>query len=128
MRAFVLTGAAASVILWFNYDASMAKVFTFLSVLVTASNLPVYLAGSLGVLVLWRRREIGRVGRREVLWIAAAPLAAAYCIWAFAGAGAKPVLLGLVLAALGIPFHLWATWVRRNTLASGQPEKSTVTG
>ena len=41
------TGAAASVILWFNYDASMAKVFTFLSVLVTASNLPVYLAGSL---------------------------------------------------------------------------------
>lgn len=128
MRAFVLTGAAASVILWFNYDASMAKVFTFLSVLVTASNLPVYLAGSLAVLVLWKRGEIGRIGRREVLWIAAAPLAAAYCIWAFAGAGAKPLLLGLLLAALGIPFHLWATWVRRSTLGSRQPEKSTVTG
>jgi basic amino acid/polyamine antiporter, APA family len=126
MRAFVLTGVAASVTLWFNYDASMAKVFTFLSVLVTASNLPLYLAGSLGVLVLWKRGEIGRVGRREVLWIAAAPLAAAYCVWAFAGAGAKPLLLGLVLAALGIPFHLWASWSRRNTLASSQGEKSPV--
>lgn len=120
MRAFVLTGVAASVTLWFNYDASMTKVFTFLSVLVTASNLPLYLAGSLAVLVLWKRGEIGRVGRREVLWIAAAPLAAAYCVWAFAGAGAKPLLLGLVLAALGIPFHLWATWGRRNTPAATQ--------
>jgi APA family basic amino acid/polyamine antiporter len=126
LRAFVLTGAAASVTLWFNYDASMAKVFTFLSVLVTASNLPLYLAGSVGVLVLWKRGEIGRIGRREVLWIAAAPLAAAYCIWAFAGAGAKPLLLGLVLAALGIPFHVWATWGRRNNLASSQREKSPV--
>ena len=113
LRAFVLTGAAASVTLWFNYDVSMAKVFTFLSVLTTASNLPLYLAGSLGVLVLWKRGEIGRIGPREVLWIAAAPLAAAYCVWAFAGAGGKPLLLGLVLAALGIPFHLWATWARR---------------
>jgi APA family basic amino acid/polyamine antiporter len=127
MRAFVLAGAAASITLLFNYDASLTKVFTFLIVLCTASNLPLYVVASLGVLVLWKRGEIGRIGRREVLWIAAAPLAVAYCIWAFAGVGTKPLLLGLVLAAGGIPFHLWAIWARRNNSAS-QRQKSAAVG
>jgi basic amino acid/polyamine antiporter, APA family len=126
MRAFVLAGAAASITLWFNYNASLAEVFTFLILLCTASNLPLYLAVSLGVLVLWKRGEIGRVGPREVLWIAAAPLAAVYCVWAFAGSGTKPLLMGFVLAAGGIPFHLWATWTRRRSLASSRSEKSPV--
>ena len=127
MRAFVLAGAAASITLWFNYNASLAEVFTFLILLCTASNLPLYLAVSLGVLVLWKRGEIGRIGPREVLWIAAAPLAALYCLWAFAGSGTRPLLLGFVLAAGGIPFHLWATWTRRRSLASRGSEKSPVT-
>jgi amino acid transporter len=105
----------------------LTKVFTFLIVLCTASNLPLYVVASLGVLVLWKRGEIGRIGRREVLWIVAAPLAAAYCIWAFAGVGTKPLLLGLVLAAGGIPFHLWAIWARRNNSAS-QRQKSAAIG
>jgi APA family basic amino acid/polyamine antiporter len=124
MVAFVATGVAASITLWFNYDASAATVFTFLSELVTASNLPLYVAGSLAVLVLWRRGAIGRIGRREIVWICAAPLAAVYCIWAFAGAGARPLLLGLLLAAAGIPFHLWSLRARRNKLASSEAEKS----
>jgi APA family basic amino acid/polyamine antiporter len=124
MVAFVATGVAASVTLWFNYDASTATVFTFLSELVTASNLPLYVAGSLAVLVLWRRGAIGRIGPREIVWICAAPLAAAYCIWAFAGAGARPLLLGLLLAAAGIPFHLWSLRARRNKLTSNEAEKS----
>jgi APA family basic amino acid/polyamine antiporter len=130
MRAFVVTGVAASITLWFNYDPSMATVFTFLSVLVTASNLPLYLAGSVGVLVLWRQGKIGRVGRREIVWICAAPLAAVYCVWAFAGSGAKPLLWGLALAAAGIPFHWWAVRARRNGDAihdaSSEAEKSPI--
>jgi basic amino acid/polyamine antiporter, APA family len=118
MRAFVVTGVAASITLWFNYDPSMATVFTFLSVLVTASNLPLYLAGSVAVLVLWRQGKVGRIGRREVVWLCAAPLAAVYCIWAFAGSGTKPLFLGLLLAAAGIPFHLWSIWTRRRSLPS----------
>jgi basic amino acid/polyamine antiporter, APA family len=111
--AFVLTGLLASIMLVLNYNASLASVFTFLITVVTASNLPIYLACCLAVVVLWRRGQIQTVGRREVLWIAAAVLGAVYCIWAFAGIGAAPFLWTLGLAAAGIPF--W--WLSRASSA-----------
>jgi APA family basic amino acid/polyamine antiporter len=120
--AFLLTGVAASITLWFNYDASMTKVFTFLSVLVTAANLPLYLACSLAVLVLWRQGKIARVGVRELTWFAAALLAVVYCIWVFVGMHREDLLWAIALAALGIPFHIWAVWSRRrNSAISGRP-------
>jgi basic amino acid/polyamine antiporter, APA family len=125
--AFLLTGVAASVTLWLNYNASMTKVFTFLGVLVTAANLPLYLACSLAVLMLWKQGKIARVGRRELTWFGAALLAAAYCIWVFVGVGSEPLLWAAALAALGIPFQLWATRARRNNLSSNEGEKSTIT-
>jgi basic amino acid/polyamine antiporter, APA family len=126
VHAFLLTGVLASILLWTNYNASMAKVFTFLSVLVTAANLPLYVACSLAVLVLWRQGKIARVGLRELTWIGAALLAAAYCVWVFVGVGSEPLLWGLLLAVLGIPFHWWASRARRNNPSSGEGEKSTV--
>jgi basic amino acid/polyamine antiporter, APA family len=105
--AFVLTGIAASVTLVLNYSPSMADVFTFLNLLVTAANLPLYVACSLAVWVLWRQGKLVRLGRRELVWLGAALLAAAYCIWVFSSVGAKPLLWALGLAAAGIPFHLW---------------------
>ena len=66
-RALLLTGAAASLILVMNYTESMAKGFAFLSVVVTAANLPLYLFCALAILVLWRRGEISRPTRREML-------------------------------------------------------------
>ena len=50
-----------------NYTESMAKGFAFLSVVVTAANLPLYLFCALAILVLWRRGEISRPTRREML-------------------------------------------------------------
>jgi APA family basic amino acid/polyamine antiporter len=108
LYAFVLTGIAASVTLVLSYNPSMAKVFTFLVNLVAAANLPLYLACSLAVLTLWRRGEITRIGRRQFMWFGAALLAAVYCVWSFVGAGREPLLWAAALAAMGIPFHLWA--------------------
>ena len=119
MNAFLLTGVAASVTLWLNYDASMTKVFTFLSVLVTAAVLPLYVACSLAMLMLWKQGRIARVGRRELTGFGAALLAVAYCIWVLIGAGSGPLLWVILLAAMGIPFHWWASRARRNNLSSG---------
>jgi APA family basic amino acid/polyamine antiporter len=103
----------------------MTKVFTFLSVLVTAANLPLYLACSLAVLVLWRQGKITRVGLRELTWFAAALLAVVYCIWVFVGMHREDLLWAIALAALGIPFHIWAVWSRRrNSAVSGSPASS----
>jgi basic amino acid/polyamine antiporter, APA family len=121
--AFVVTGLAASVTLVLNYNPSMAKVFTFLSVLVTAANLPLYLACSLAVLTLWMEGKIVRVGRRELVWFAAALFAAIYCVWAFVGVGRESLLWALALGAMGIPFHLWARMVQRSRDGSNAVEK-----
>jgi len=118
VRAFVLTGAAASLMLLMNYNQSMAGTFTFLIVVVTAANLPLYLACSLAVLVLWRRGEIVRPGSRELTWLAAAVLASAYCIGVFIGVGTRSLLWAIALGAAGVPVHLWSVYRRRRAKGS----------
>jgi basic amino acid/polyamine antiporter, APA family len=106
-RAFVLTGILASLMMLLNYNDSMAGAFTFLSVVVTAANLPIYLGCALAVLVLWRRGQIARPGRRESRWIAAAALATIYCVWASIGIGGRSLAWALCLCALGVPVYWW---------------------
>ena len=111
--ALVLTGIAASVTLALNYSPSMADVFTFLIQLVTAAVLPLYVACSLAVLVLWKRGTLGVSGSRQLTWLIGSLLAAVYCIWVFVSVGAKPLYWAVGLAAAGIPFHVWAWRAKR---------------
>jgi len=117
-RAFMLTGALASLMILMNYDESVAGGFTFLSVVVTAANLPLYLICSLAVLVLWRRRQIPHPGLREARWIGASLLAAIFCIWIFIGVGGKSLLWALALGLAGLPVYWWSTRVRRAPIAA----------
>jgi APA family basic amino acid/polyamine antiporter len=118
LPAFVLTGIAASVMLITNYNDSMAGVFTFLSVVVTAANLPAYIGCALAVLVLWRRGEIPRPGAREARWYAAALFATVYCIWVSIGIGTKSLLWAAALSAVGVPVYWWCAHVRGGVLAA----------
>lgn len=122
-RAFVLTGVVASIMLIMNYNQTMVGIFTFLSVVVTAANLPLYLFCSLAVLVLWRRGEIKRPGAREVSWFVAALLASAYCVWAFIGVDLKALFWAVALAAVGLLWYLWFNFSRR--AAESIPRKAT---
>ena len=121
---FVVTAAFASIITLMNYNDSMAGAFTLMSVVVTAANLPIYIGCALAVLVLWARRQIPAPGPREARWIAAALLAATYCLWVSFGIGGTPLKQALALCALGVPvygvywLHKWLT-VRREALAAG---------
>ena len=116
-RALVLTGIAASLMMIMNSNDSMAGAFTFLSVVVTAANLPLYLVCALAVLVLWRRGEIARPGPRERRWFAAALIAAVYCVWVSVGIGTRSLLWALALSAAGLPVYWWYAVVRRPALA-----------
>jgi basic amino acid/polyamine antiporter, APA family len=118
LPAFVLTGIAASDMLITNYHDSMAGVFTFLSVVVTAANLPAYIGCALAVLVLWRRGEIPRPGAREARWYAAALFATVYCIWVSIGIGTKSLLWAAALSAVGVPVYWWCAHVRGGVLAA----------
>jgi basic amino acid/polyamine antiporter, APA family len=112
-RAFVLTGIVASVMMLMNYNQSLASGFTFLSVVVTAANLPVYLSCSLALIVLWRRGQIPHQGKRAALWALFALLAALYCAWVSIGIGLNSLLWALGLGAVGVPVYLWSTYAQR---------------
>src|SRR5579863_28768 len=117
-RAFVLTAILASLMTLSSYNDSTAGAFTFLNMVVTASNLPVYFGCAIAVLILWRRGELGRLRSRESRWLAAAVLATIYCLWASIGVGGKSLLWALVPCALGVPVYWWYAIARRPALAT----------
>jgi len=111
--AFVLTGALASAMLLANYTQSTAGVYTLFSQMVTAANLPLYIACSLAVLVLWKRGERARPGARELSWLIAAVLATLYCVWVVIGTDAASLRWAVGLSASGVLVYGGALWVRR---------------
>jgi basic amino acid/polyamine antiporter, APA family len=113
--AFMLCGVVASVMLLMNYNQSLVNIFTFLSVVVTAANLPLYIVCSLAVLVLWRRGQVRRPGRYGWALAVAAALATAYCIWASLGIGLDSLAWALVLCGAGVPVYLWSWYRQRRT-------------
>ncbi len=112
-RAFLLTGVVASIMMMMNYNQSMASGFAFLSVVVTAANLPIYFTCSLGAFVLWRRGEIGRLDRRALAWALFALLAFIYCAFVSIGIGLRSLLWALGLGAVGVPVYLWSRSTQR---------------
>ena len=116
-RAFVFTGLLASIMMVTNYNDSMTGAFTFLSVVVTAANLPIYLVCALAVLALWRRGQIAHPGPRESRWVAAALLATVYCVWVSIGIGGKSLLWAVALCMVGVPVYWWYA-VRSSAVAA----------
>jgi basic amino acid/polyamine antiporter, APA family len=117
-RALVLTGAVASFMLVANYNATIGGVFEFLTIVVTAANLPMYFACALAVMVLWRRGELVRVSGRDRTLLWAGFFAAAFCLWAVTGV--KPIELAWAggLAAVGAVIYIWSLVVRRRAQAA----------
>ncbi len=110
--ALVLTAALATAVALMNYSKSLVDGFTFLSIVVTAANLPLYLCCAGALLVLWRRAP-GLLPRGA--WILGLA-GAAYSVFAFVGVGTEAFLWALVLALAGIPLYAWRC-LRRAHLA-----------
>ena len=98
--ALIVTGLLATAMLLMNYSKSLVEGFTFLTLVVTAANLPLYLFSALALLVLRRR---GQAGPRDLLVLGV--LGTAYSIFAFIGLGREPFLWALVLGAAGLPLY-----------------------
>lgn len=112
-RALFVTGTIASLMLLSNYSQSIAGMFTLLSVVVTAANLPLYFACSLAIVVLGRRGTPVATKSRGVILTAAAVCAALYCAWVSIGIGIKPLLWTVALCAVGVPVYWSAVYLRR---------------
>jgi APA family basic amino acid/polyamine antiporter len=99
--ALIATGAIASVMLLTNYSQSVAGMFAFLNVVVTAGNLPFYFVCALAVL-LGAHRFPDMSPLRVRLIKAAALGALLFCTWATLGIEAKPLLWALALLGVGV--------------------------
>jgi APA family basic amino acid/polyamine antiporter len=100
----LLSGMLASGMVVMSYSGTLAQGFTFLTTVVTAANLPLYLGCALALLALWRRDP--PASRDAAAW--AALLGGGYAMFAFAGVGAESLAWALALAASGVPVYLWA--------------------
>ena len=107
--ALVLTALLATAMVLMNYSESAVTGFTFLSTVVTAANLPLYLGCSLALGVLWWRGQ--RDAGRDLL--VAAVLGVGYAIFAFVGMGAQPFWLALALMVAGLPLYFFLRHLRK---------------
>jgi len=83
------------------YNDTLVEGFKFLSVVVAAANLPLYLCCAIAVFLLWKRVP-GLAP--PALWLAAVG-GLAFTAFAFFGVGLVPFLCALVLSALGLPIY-----------------------
>ncbi len=113
--ALLLVGVLATGVALLNYGETLVKGFTFLSIITTAANLPVYLCCSVGLLWLWRR-EPGKLPRLAGLFGLGGT---AFSIYAFIGVGTEPFLWALALAGVGIPVYFWMRWRHPIVAAAG---------
>ena len=111
--SLVLTGVLASGMVLMNYSKSMVDGFTFLTQVVTAANLPLYLLCSIALVVATRRGERSLPGGLFVLGI----LGTAYVVFAFIGLGSEPFIWSLVLGAAGLPLYWLMQRPRAKALA-----------
>lgn len=99
--ALIVTGILASLMVLMSYSKSLVDGFTFLSKVVTAANLPLYLCCTLALAMLWRRGN--RTVLRELLPMSV--IGFAYVIFAFLGLGGEAFVLALGLAVAGLPIY-----------------------
>lgn len=115
--ALILTGLLATGVTLMNYSRSLVEGFTFLSVVVTAANLPLYLFCAGALLVLWQR---GPALLPRAAWLAGLA-GAAYSVFAFVGVGLEAFLWALVLVSAGIPLYGWRRLRQPAATPSGPP-------
>jgi len=101
--ALIVTAVLASAMVLMNYSKSLVEGFTFLTLVVTAANLPLYFFCAIALAVYWRKG--GRTASTDMLVLGV--IGTLYSVFAFIGIGQEPFLWSLVLAAAGLPLYLW---------------------
>jgi APA family basic amino acid/polyamine antiporter len=102
--ALVFTGCLASGMILLNLSRTTVQGFTFLTLVVTAAALPLYLFCALALCWLaWRAQ-----GQRAYGLVVMGGLGTVYCLFWFIGIGAESSLWALGLAAAGLPLFVLA--------------------
>jgi APA family basic amino acid/polyamine antiporter len=111
--ALLLTGVLASAMVLMNYSRSLAQGFTFLSVMVTAATLPLYLIGGVALIKLWKRGVLRGPHGKSTLMLFSAVMATLFSAWAFYGIGQESFVWAIVLGAVSLPVFFGMRYWRK---------------
>ncbi len=109
--ALLVIGVLGSAMVGMSYSKSLVSAFTFLTRVVTAATLPLYLCCALALIVLWWRRHATCASRRVLLVAVTCVL---FVVFAFVGIGREPFLYALGLGAAGLPLYAFMRLRHRN--------------
>lgn len=105
--ALFITSSLCTVVMLMNYSSSMVKIFTFIILIATAAFLVMYLLCSLAALKLALQGKMQIRGRKFIVLLVVATLAAIYSLWTLYGAGAEAFGWCMVLLVAGLPVYFW---------------------
>ena len=105
----LLSSFLCTVLVIANFTRGLVGLFTFALVLATVTVLLSYVLTPLAHIVLICRDPGRWGGRGASLAVVVSALAAAYSVFAIAGAQMREILLGALLFTAGVPFYLWST-------------------
>jgi APA family basic amino acid/polyamine antiporter len=114
-RGLVLSGLIATAFIAMSYSGSRKIVegFTFLTTVVTAANLPMYLLCAIAWFVLRRR------GLAAARFPVAATVGLAFCAFAVYGMGLEAIGYGLGMVAFSIALYYVMRWLDRRAAPPG---------
>jgi APA family basic amino acid/polyamine antiporter len=121
VRAQVVAGVVATILILSNYSKSMSGLFAFSALVTTVSSLFVYAAVAAAGLALVANKRI----RSAILPFVAVP-GLLFSLWAFWGAGLEPSLWGIGLLATGIPIYFLTRRGGRSSPESEAPAAAPV--
>jgi APA family basic amino acid/polyamine antiporter len=109
-RALLLVGVLASAMVAMSYTRTLADAFTFLTVMVTAASLPLYLVGGFALIRLWRRGVVKPSRGNATGLLIGATGTVIFSIWGFYGCGQESFLWACGLGALSLPLFWYARY------------------
>jgi basic amino acid/polyamine antiporter, APA family len=105
--ALIVTAVLATIMIGMNYSRSLVEGFTFMSVIVSAANLPLYFFSATALLLLALRAK-----KASPPLLLLGLFGACYVVFVFIGMGREPFLWALALAAAGLPIYLLMRWTQ----------------
>ena len=93
-----------------SYSDSLADGYIFLSLVVTAANLPIYILTAYALLKMPNKTAIANY----MLYASLALLAIIFVVMSFFGIGMKPLLWAIVLSLLGLPVYWYVQKQAKN--------------
>ena len=101
IKALVLSGVLGTLLAIMSYSETLADGYLFLSMVVTAANLPIYILTAIALLRMPDKSAIANY----TLYACLALLAILFVVLTFFGIGILPLLWALALSLLGLPVY-----------------------